>query len=124
MQALIDAAEDQTMTQSTKKPLHVCTCSDCRRHPRGPLAKLHHSINRLIAPLDEKSRRRLVGLLATQQGWGGIQQMARITGMSRTTILRGRREIERTRRSRLKRIRMHGGGRQPIEKNNPGSGRC
>ena len=111
------------MTKSNEKPLHVCTCSVCRRHPRSPVAKLHLGINRVVATLDEKSRRRLGGLLATQQGWGGVQQMARITGMSRTTILRGRREIERTNRSRLKRIRPRGGGRKPVEKNTPGSGR-
>jgi len=111
------------MTQSNKKPLHVCTCSNCRRHPRSPVAKLHRSINRVVATLDEKSRRRLVGLLATQQGWGGVRQMAQVTGMSRTTILRGRREIERPHRARLRRIRRRGGGRAPIEKNNPGSGR-
>jgi len=112
------------MTQSDKKPLHVCTCSACRRHPRSLVAKLHRSINRVVVTLDEKSRRRLVGLLASQQGWGGVQQMSQITGMSRTTILRGRREIERTNRSRLKRIRTRGGGRKPVEKNTPESGEC
>jgi predicted metal-dependent phosphoesterase TrpH len=110
------------MTQSKKKPLHVCTCSDCRRHPRSPVAKLHRSVNRVVASLDEKSRRRLAGLLATQQGWGGIQQMARVTGMSRTTILRGQREIERAPRSRRQRIRTRGGGRQRVEKNSRTSG--
>ena len=73
--------------------------------------------------MDEKSRRRFVGLLATQQGWGGVQHMSQITGLSRTTILRGQREIERTNRSRLKRIRTRGGGRKQVEKNNPRSGR-
>jgi hypothetical protein len=103
--------------------LHVCTCSECRHHPRSPVAKLHIGINRVITTLDEKSRRRLVGLLATQHGWGGVQQMSQITGMSRTTILRGRREIERTKRSRRKRIRMRGAGRKPVEKNSPVSGK-
>ena len=72
--------------------------------------------------MDEKSRRRFVGLLATQQGWGGVQQMSRITGLSRTTILRGQREIKRTTHSRRPRIRMRGGGRQRVEKNNRASG--
>jgi hypothetical protein len=110
------------MTQPKKKPWHICTCSDCHLHPNSPVAKLHRSINRVVASLDERSRRRLVGLLATQQSWGGVQQMARITGMSRTTILRGQREIECTNRSRLKRIRHRGGGRQRVEKNNRTSG--
>lgn len=110
------------MTQSKKKPLPICTCSDCHLHPKSPVAKLHRSINRVVAALDERSRRRLVGLLATQQGWGGVQQMARITGMSRTTILRGQREIERAPGSRRQRIRHRGGGRQRVEKNNRTSG--
>ena len=111
------------MTKSNERPLHVCTCADCCRHPRSPVAKLHIGINRVLATMDEKSRRRLVGLLATQQGWGGIQQMSRITGLSRTTILRGRREIERTNRSRRKRVRMRGGGRKVVEKNSRVSGK-
>jgi len=110
------------MTKPNKKPLHVCTCSDCRRHPRSPIAKLHVGINRVAATMDEKSRRRFVGLLATQQGWGGVRQMSRITGLSRTTILRGQHEIERTTRSRRQQIRRRGGGRQRVEKNNRTSG--
>jgi len=111
------------MTKPNEKPLHVCACSDCRRHPRSPLARLHIAINRVAATMDEKSRRRFVGLLATQHGWGGVQQMSRITGLSRTTILRGQREIKRTTRSRRQRIRRRGGGRQRVEKNNLTSGK-
>jgi hypothetical protein len=111
------------MTESNEKPLHICACPDCRRHPRSPIAKLHVGINRVAAPMDEKSRRRFVGLLATQQGWGGVQQMSQITGLSRTTILRGQHEIERTPRSRHQRIRRRGGGRPRVEKNNRTSGK-
>jgi len=110
------------MTKPNEKPLHVCTCTDCRRHPRSPIAKLHLGINRVAATMDEKSRRRFVGLLATQQGWGGVRLMSRITGLSRTTIRRGQREIERAPRSRRQRIRKRGGGRQRVEKNNRTSG--
>jgi hypothetical protein len=110
------------MTKSHEKPLHICTCPDCCCHPRSPIAKLHVGINRVAATMDEKSRRRFVGLLATQQGWGGVQQMAQITGLSRTTILRGQREIARAPRSCRQRIRRRGGGRQRVEKNNRTSG--
>jgi hypothetical protein len=110
------------MTKPNEKPLHVCTCADCRRHPRSPIAQLHRGINRVAATMDEKSRRRFVGLLATQQGWGGVQLMSRISGLSRTTIRRGQREIARAPRSRRQRIRKRGGGRQRVEKNNRTSG--
>jgi hypothetical protein len=73
--------------------------------------------------MDEKSRRRFVGLLATQHGWGGVRQLSQITGLSRTTILRGQREIERTTRSRRQRIRRRGGGRQRVEKKTLASGK-
>jgi hypothetical protein len=110
------------MTKSNEKPLHICACPDCRLHPRSPIAQLHIGINRVAATMDEKSRRRFVGLLAMQQGWGGVQQMSQITGLSRTTILRGQREIERTPRLRHQRIRGRGGGRPQVEKNNLTSG--
>ena len=111
------------MTKPNKKPLHVCPCPDCHRHPRSPIAKLHAGINRVVATMDEKSRRRFIGLLATQRGWGGVRQMSRMTGLSRTTILRGQREIERTTRSRHKRIRRRGGGRLRVEKKTRASGK-
>lgn len=110
------------MTKPNEKPLHVCTCTDCRHHPRSPIAKLHVGVNRVATTMDEKSRRRFVGLLATQHGWGGVRQMSRITGLSRTTILRGQREIERTPRSRRQRMRRRGGGRPRVEKKNRTSG--
>ncbi len=110
------------MTKPNEKPLHVCTCTACQQHRRSPIAQWHVGINRVAATMDEKSRRRFVGLLATQQGWGGVRLMAQITGLSRTTILRGQREIERAPRSRRPRIRKRGGGHQRVEKNNRPSG--
>ena len=110
------------MPKLNEKPLHVCVCPDCRCHPRSPIAKLHAGINRVVATMDEKNRRRFVGLLATQQGWGGGRQMSRITGLSRTTVRRGQREIARLPRPHRQRIRMRGGGRQRVEKNHPASG--
>ena len=104
------------MTKPNETPLHNCSCSDCRRPPRSPIAQLHVGINRVAATMDEKSRRRFVGLLATQQGWGGVRQMSQITGLSRTTIRRGQCEIERAPRTRRQRIRQQGGGRQRVEK--------
>ena len=78
---------------------------------------MHASINRVLASLDEKSRRRFVGLLAAQHGYGGVQHLARITGVSRTTVLRGRGEIELAEPDRTCRVRVAGGGGQLLEKN-------
>src|SRR5262249_54758543 len=79
----------------TGKPtvVHCCSCLRCRSQPDGPTAKQHRPLNDLVAILDEKSRRLVVGLLAKQQGRGGITRFARITGLSRDTIRRGQREL-------------------------------
>jgi DNA-binding phage protein len=71
----------------------------------------------LLATLDEKSRRRLAGLLALLGGRGGVSRLADITGMSRTTIGRGRAELGRPEPQVIhERVRHPGGGRKAVEK--------
>jgi len=105
------------MTEKNTTSIHVCHCRECGQHPKGETAKLHNGVNRVVAALDEKNRRRFVGLWASQLGRGGVQLMATVTGMSRTTILRGRSEIQQADSSSGGRIRATGGGRKPVEKN-------
>jgi hypothetical protein len=71
----------------------------------------------VLVMLDERSRRCFAGLLAMQGGYGGIQSVARITGLSRTTILRGQREIELIDADGESRIRAAGGGGLSLEQN-------
>ncbi len=99
--------------------VHRCACPVCQRHPHSAVAKQHCAINRVLATLNEKNRRRFAGLLALQRGRGGIELLATITGLSRTTIRRGRTEIRHTDRSAG--VRQLGGGRKPVEKSNPRS---
>ncbi|MCL5996800.1 MAG: hypothetical protein M1546_12200 [Chloroflexi bacterium] len=99
-----------------RRAVHRCECKECQRHPYGVLAKEHRAINRVLAGLDEKSRRQCAGVLALQRGRGGVQAVHEISGLSRTTIRRGEREIRGLKRT--DRIRAPGGGRQPVEKNN------
>ena len=68
-----------------------------------------------MTTLDEKSRRRLAGLLALQQGRGGVQRVHEMTGLSRVTIRAGRAEIRRI--DRWPGVRGRGGGRKRVEKN-------
>jgi DNA-binding phage protein len=84
----------------------------------------HRAINRVMAELDERSRRLFAGLLARQQGRGGILRVARITGLSRMTIRRGLRESERGQTESSDRVRRRGGGRTRIEKKLPASRSC
>ena len=77
------------MAAQSGQSAHVCTCEICRPHPYSTVAEHHRAINRVLVTLDEKNRRRFVGLLALQWGWGGIQRLIEITGLSRNTIVRG-----------------------------------
>jgi hypothetical protein len=72
----------------------------------------------VLATLDEKNRRRFVGLLAIQQGGRSIAPLACITGLSRNTIYRGKREIEHPSPKRRGRLREPGAGCPLTEKNN------
>ncbi len=104
-----------------RQSIHKCACQACQRHPYSKLGKEHRAINRVLATLDERNRRRFVGLLALQWGRGGVQRLNEITGLSRMTIRRGREEITHPQRVPHRGIRAPGGGRQRIEKNNRAS---
>jgi hypothetical protein len=94
----------------------VCTCAVCVEHPRSAEATAHRKLNRVVSSLDEKHARRVVGLLAEREGHGGIARLSRVTGMSRTTILLGQRELVGDDPVPSDRVRRHGGGRKPLEK--------
>ncbi len=105
------------MSRSRKRRIHCCGCGACHHHPYGSVAQQHRAINRVLATLDEKNRRRFVGLLAIQQGDRSIAPLACITGLSRNTIYRGKREIEHPSAKRRGRLRAPGAGRPLTEKN-------
>lgn len=67
----------------------------------------------MLPLLNEKQRRALVAAEANAWGRGGSALLARLTGMSRMTIRRGRRELARP-RSRAIGIRQPGGGRKRL----------
>lgn len=94
----------------------ACGCEACTEHPRSAEARAHRKLNRLLSGLNEKQVRRVAGLLAEQQGHGGIAHLSRLTGMSRTTILKGQRELEGEDPVPEDRVRRPGGGRKALEK--------
>ncbi len=107
------------MNKSKHHRLHRCTCATCQQHPYSQVAVQHKAINRVLANLDEKTRRRFAGLLALQFGRRPILLVAQITGLSRMTIYRGLHEIERSDPKARSRVRTPGAGRLTVEKNNP-----
>lgn len=109
------------MAQSEHRAPHRCGCETCQQHPYSRVAKYHKALNRVLAACDEKTRRRVVGVLAQQWGPDCISLWRRITGWSRNTIQRGKYEIEHPVHTPSRRIRQPGAGRQLVEKNNPAS---
>lgn len=74
--------------------------------------------------LDEQSRRLWAASEAKSLGHGGISIVSRATGLSRTTIHQGIKNLSATKSStpvsmKQKRIRSSGGGRKPITETDP-----
>lgn len=107
------------MRKRNHRPVFQCACDTCQHHPFSAPAKEHRAINRVMATLDEKNRRRFVGLLALQGSSGGVSVLATITGLSRNTIRRGREEIQHG--EPAERVRRPGAGRVLFEKNSRAS---
>lgn len=103
------------MSNKSKKVLHHCECEICKQHPYCKVAKEHQAINRVLMSLDERNKRRFVGVLVSQRG--NILQLSQITGLSRTTIYRGQSEVEHPMQNLASGIRHLGAGRLPVEKN-------
>ena len=73
---------------------------------------------RVLGTLNELQARVLVAQRAVQEGRGGVSRLARLTGMSRPTILKGIAELESgsiEARVETGRVRQAGGGRKPVE---------
>lgn len=107
------------MPKPKSRPLHQCRCATCQHHPHGQIALQHQAINRVLATLNEKNRRHFVGLLAIEWGTRKIALLSQITGLSRTTIHRGKREVAHPGHASKSPIRKEGAGRIAVEKNNP-----
>ena len=106
------------MSKAKHRRIHQCICPTCQQHPQSQIAQHHRAINRVLATLNEKNRRHFVGLLALEWGARKIALLSLITGLSRTTIHRGKREVEHPGRQSKPYIRAAGAGRITVEKNN------
>jgi len=73
--------------------------------------------------MDERLRRQWAAAEARDVGWGGISAVAQATGLSRTTITAGLRELalpEQERVIEAYRVRRPGAGRKSVTETDPG----
>jgi hypothetical protein len=76
----------------------------------------------LRVEMDERGRRQWAAAEARELGWGGVSAVAAATGLSRTTIVAGLRELDlpaRQREAEAVRVRRPGGGRKPLTESDP-----
>ena len=71
-------------------------------------------INTMLPLLDEKQKRIFLALEANAIGRGGVKLVHEISGVSKTTIIRGKKEIEEGGAENNIRVRKPGGGRKKL----------
>lgn len=75
----------------------------------------------LTMVMDERMRRQWAAAEAIALAWGGVSSVAKATGISRTTILAGVRELEAQQgvQTESPGVRRSGGGRKPLVETDP-----
>ena len=97
--------------------IHQCQCEICQSSETHPVKEEHRRMNLFLSRLDEQQRRWYAALEAEKLGHGGIETMAKITGLHVNTISRGRKELNNELQDRpSQRVRLEGSGRKAIEK--------
>ena len=87
------------------------------------VARIQTKYQSLEPEMDERLRRQWAAVEARDVGWGGITAVAQATGMSRTTITAGLRELtlpEEERAMEVSRVRRPGGGRKSLMETDAG----
>ena len=69
---------------------------------------------KVLATLNEAQRRWVAGILASEIGYGGVEIVSAATGISRPTIIKGKKEVKSSKKLLLDRSRDAGGGRKSI----------
>ena len=92
-------------------------------HDAAVFERTRRKFQALTVVMDERMRRQWAATEAMELGWGGISTISRATGISRTTILAGVRELKSQEASKTlpsPRIRRPGGGRKLVVETDPG----
>ena len=92
-------------------------------HDAAALERTRTKFQALTVVMDERMRRQWAATEAMELGWGGISHVANATGISRTTILAGVRELKAQESMETlpsPGIRRPGGGRKLLVETDPG----
>lgn len=81
------------MTKPIEVRLHTCECAICQAEADQGIREQHQRINLFLSRLSEPQRRWYVGMLSQEPDGPSDVELARITGLDRKTIRRGRREV-------------------------------
>lgn len=101
----------------TTPVIHQCQCEICQGPEVHSIKEEHHRMNLFLSRLDEQQRRWYAALEAEKLGHGGLEEIAKITGLHVNTISRGRKELRNDLQERpSQRVRLKGGGRKAVEK--------
>jgi hypothetical protein len=79
--------------EAGKASIHQCECAICQSNEDRIVKQYHEQINLLLSCLTEPQRRWYVGFLSDSPDSPSDVELARITGISRDTIRRGRQEL-------------------------------
>jgi hypothetical protein len=91
-------------------------------HDAKVIARIRRKYRSLSVEMDERIRRQWAAAEARDLGYGGVSAVARATGLSRTTITAGLRELKlpaKRRAVEARRIRRPGAGRPKATDNDP-----
>jgi len=86
------------------------------------VGRIRRKFRALRVEMDERGRRQWAAAEARELGWGGVRAVSRATGLSRTTITAGLRELDLPAGQRAleaTRGRRPGGGRKPLTQTDP-----
>jgi hypothetical protein len=81
------------MTKPIAVCLHSCECAICQTEADQAPREQHQRVNLFLSRLSEPQRRWYVGMLSQEDASPSDVELARITGLDRKTIRRGRREV-------------------------------
>ena len=81
------------MTKPIEVRVHMCECTICQAGADHATIQQHQRINLFLSRLTEAQRRWYVGMLSQEPDCPSDSDLARITGLDRKTIRRGRREV-------------------------------